>query len=266
MNRLHRLATAGVIAFAVFGLSRARLRAVVVFDPNNYAQNVLTAARALQQINNQIVSLQKPGADADQPGEESGPRCRSRRCCVGTVDPAYPAVARPGSTQSPMISNRSTVRSPRLTAPASSSIPDQALIANAQTRWQNAMGPASRTPCGHRLPVVGNLNTNRTRCQPLSPRARRRPARCKRARPAINSWPCRPSNSRISQRLSRPMDARKTWSPHSTPPLRTRQGAIAPFPDAGAAINPQPYRCSTDEHENTRTAPDRGSRGAHRSS
>ncbi|MDI1365807.1 MAG: DUF4141 domain-containing protein, partial [bacterium] len=29
-----------------------------VFDPSNYAQNVLTAARTLQTINNQIVSLQ----------------------------------------------------------------------------------------------------------------------------------------------------------------------------------------------------------------
>ncbi|WP_374575967.1 P-type conjugative transfer protein TrbJ [Phenylobacterium sp.] len=32
--------------------------AIVVFDPSNYAQNVLTAARALQQVNNQITSLQ----------------------------------------------------------------------------------------------------------------------------------------------------------------------------------------------------------------
>ncbi len=30
----------------------------IVFDPSNYAQNLLTAARALQQINNQIQSLQ----------------------------------------------------------------------------------------------------------------------------------------------------------------------------------------------------------------
>jgi len=30
----------------------------IVFDPSNYAQNILTAARALQQINNQIQSLQ----------------------------------------------------------------------------------------------------------------------------------------------------------------------------------------------------------------
>ena len=30
----------------------------IVYDPTNYAQNVLQAARALQQINNQITSLQ----------------------------------------------------------------------------------------------------------------------------------------------------------------------------------------------------------------
>ncbi|MER9902410.1 P-type conjugative transfer protein TrbJ [Mesorhizobium sp. M0130] len=32
--------------------------ALIVFDPSNYAQNVLTAARSLEQINNQIQSLQ----------------------------------------------------------------------------------------------------------------------------------------------------------------------------------------------------------------
>lgn len=33
-------------------------QAIVVFDPSNYSQNILTAARALQQINNQIQMLQ----------------------------------------------------------------------------------------------------------------------------------------------------------------------------------------------------------------
>ena len=37
---------------------RAGRGADVVYDPSNYAQNVLQAARALQQINNQITSLQ----------------------------------------------------------------------------------------------------------------------------------------------------------------------------------------------------------------
>src|SRR3546814_19946649 len=39
-------------AYAQFGFGR------IVFDPSNYAQNVLTAARTLQQINQQITQLQ----------------------------------------------------------------------------------------------------------------------------------------------------------------------------------------------------------------
>src|SRR5712675_2587024 len=37
---------------------RPAIGQMVVYDPSNYAQNVLQAARALQQINNQITSLQ----------------------------------------------------------------------------------------------------------------------------------------------------------------------------------------------------------------
>ncbi len=39
-------------------LPGAPARAIIVFDPSNYSQNVLTAARTLEQINNQIRSLQ----------------------------------------------------------------------------------------------------------------------------------------------------------------------------------------------------------------
>ena len=57
MNRLRHLAAAGVIALALSRCHSPHAQ-LIVFDPNNYAQNVLTAARALQQINNQITSLQ----------------------------------------------------------------------------------------------------------------------------------------------------------------------------------------------------------------
>lgn len=40
------------------GMPITPAQAIVVFDPSNYAQNLLTAARALAQINNQIRSLQ----------------------------------------------------------------------------------------------------------------------------------------------------------------------------------------------------------------
>jgi P-type conjugative transfer protein TrbJ len=50
------LVAAAAFTFALM-LAPARSQ-MVVYDPSNYAQNVLQAARALQQINNQITSLQ----------------------------------------------------------------------------------------------------------------------------------------------------------------------------------------------------------------
>jgi len=47
-----------IIGAAAFVLPIAPAQAIVVFDPSNYSQNVLTAARTLQQINNQIRALQ----------------------------------------------------------------------------------------------------------------------------------------------------------------------------------------------------------------
>src|SRR3546814_136965 len=62
MTRFHlrRAMIAGVAMIAVAGVSApasAQLFGGIVYDPNNYAQNVLMAARSLQQITNQIQSL-----------------------------------------------------------------------------------------------------------------------------------------------------------------------------------------------------------------
>lgn len=51
------LVAAGGIVFDAM-IASPPAHALVVYDPTNYAQNVLTAARALQQVNNQIKSLQ----------------------------------------------------------------------------------------------------------------------------------------------------------------------------------------------------------------
>lgn len=63
LARKHLIATAlalgaaGSLAMASMTASPARAQ-ITVFDPGNYSQNILTAARTLQQINNQIQSLQ----------------------------------------------------------------------------------------------------------------------------------------------------------------------------------------------------------------
>ncbi|AOR76370.1 P-type conjugative transfer protein TrbJ [Novosphingobium resinovorum] len=51
------LLAAGILASACL-LPGEPARALVVYDPTNYAQNVLTAARSLEQITNQIKALQ----------------------------------------------------------------------------------------------------------------------------------------------------------------------------------------------------------------
>jgi P-type conjugative transfer protein TrbJ len=58
MTRIRRVAAASAFALSLAFLSAPVSAQFVVFDPTNYAQNVLTAANTLQQINNQITSLQ----------------------------------------------------------------------------------------------------------------------------------------------------------------------------------------------------------------
>ena len=165
MNRLRRLAFASIIAITVavdFKPSSAQL---VVFDPNNYAQNVLTAARALQQINNQIVSLQNQAQMLINQArnlatlpfssllqlEQSILRTQQLLAQAQRIAYDIQQIDRAFSTTY---------------APASSSASDQALIANAQSRWQNAMSgfqDAMRT----QATVVGNLDTNRTQMSAL---------------------------------------------------------------------------------------------------
>lgn len=53
-----RLALMASIASVVTLASVQPASAIIVYDPSNYAQNVLTAARTLEQINNQIRQLQ----------------------------------------------------------------------------------------------------------------------------------------------------------------------------------------------------------------
>ncbi|KAA3447973.1 P-type conjugative transfer protein TrbJ [Mesorhizobium sp. SARCC-RB16n] len=55
--RVPHLAAASVVVVGIV-LSCAPASALIVFDPRNYAENVLSAARALEQIQNQVTSLQ----------------------------------------------------------------------------------------------------------------------------------------------------------------------------------------------------------------
>lgn len=58
MKPLIRIALTVLLATTLFAQNSRSGNALTVFDPANYGQNLLTAARNLQQINNQITQLQ----------------------------------------------------------------------------------------------------------------------------------------------------------------------------------------------------------------
>ena len=165
MSSLRRLAFASIIALSLAVGMQPVSAQLIVFDPNNYAQNVLTAARALQQINNQIASLQNQAQMLINQAknlatlpfssllqlEQSIQRTQQLLSQAQRIAYNIQQIDRAFSTTY---------------APASSSISNQALITNAQTRWQNTMAglqDAMRT----QATVVGNLSTNRTQMSAL---------------------------------------------------------------------------------------------------
>src|SRR5690554_6756453 len=137
----------------------------IVFDPTNYAENVLTAARTLEQINNQITSLQNEAQmlinqarnlaslpySALQQLQQNVQRtqqllgqAQNIAFEVGQIDQAF-------EQQYGQISLAAT---------------DQQLIADARTRWENTVGglqDAMRVQAG----VVGNIDTNRAEMSAL---------------------------------------------------------------------------------------------------
>ena len=165
MRRLSRFVAAGLIALAMTQTPRPAAAQLIVFDPNNYAQNVLTAARALQQINNQITSLQNQAQmlvnqaknlaslpySSLQQLEQSLQRTQQLLTQAQRIAYDIQQIDRAFSTTY---------------APASSSVPDQALIANAQSRWQNSVAGFQDTMRVQAI-VVGNLDSNRTQMSAL---------------------------------------------------------------------------------------------------
>jgi len=137
----------------------------VVYDPTNYVQNVLTAARSLQQINNQITALQNQAQ--------------------GLINQARNLASLPYSSLQQL--QQSVQRTQQLLAQAQSiafdvqqidrafqttygntslSATDQQLVTQARERWQNTVGglqDAMRVQAG----VVGNIDTNRTQMSAL---------------------------------------------------------------------------------------------------
>jgi P-type conjugative transfer protein TrbJ len=138
----------------------------VVYDPSNYAQNLLQAARALQQINNQVTSLQN---QTQMLLNQARNLTSLPYSALQSIDQSIARTQQLLNQAQRVAYNANQIdqafsRTYPQSYPASTS--PQQLTADAQTRWQNAMAgyqDALRVQAG----IVQGLNTSRSQTSSL---------------------------------------------------------------------------------------------------
>ncbi|ANW00838.1 P-type conjugative transfer protein TrbJ [Bradyrhizobium icense] len=165
MKRHRRLSAVGALAIAIACTALPSSAQLIVFDPNNYAQNVLTAARELQQINNQITSLQNQAQMLiNQAKNLASLPYSSLQRLEQSIQRTQQLLAQAQRIAYDI--NQIDQAFSTTYAPVSSGQPDQALIADARTRWQNSLA-GLQDALRVQATVVGNLDTNRTQMSAL---------------------------------------------------------------------------------------------------
>ena len=163
--RLAAALIAAPVAVLPMVLAPSASAAWIVYDPTNYAQNVLQAARALEQINNQITSLQNQAQmlinqarnlanlpysslqqlqQSVQRTEQLLQQAQNIAYDVQKIDQAFQTKY----------------------ANVSMSASDAQLVADAKSRWQNTVG-GLQDAMRVQATVVGNIDTNRTQMSAL---------------------------------------------------------------------------------------------------
>ncbi len=144
----------------------------IVYDPTNYVQNVLSAARALEQINNQITSLQNEATMLiNQARNLASLPYSSLQRLQQSVQRTQQLL---GQAQRIAYDVQQIDQAFTSTyGNASMSASDQQLVAGARAR-QNTVG-GLQTPAGAG-PASSNIDTNRAEMSALIGQARARPA------------------------------------------------------------------------------------------
>ena len=160
-HRLRAVLTAGATALTLGAMSVSAHAQWIVFDPTNYVQNALTAARALQQVNNEIQGL-----------ENQATMLINQSRNLASLPYSALAQLQQSVSQTQLLLGQAQQIAYSVTAidqaftrtypqAYSSSTSSQQLLADAQTRWQNSLAgfqDAMRVQAG----VVQNLDSTRT--------------------------------------------------------------------------------------------------------
>lgn len=137
----------------------------IVYDPSNYAQNVLTAARTLQQINNQITSLQNEATMLINQAKNLASLPYSALQTLQQNVQQTQALLQQAKGIAFNVQQIDQMFTQKY-GNVSMSTTDRQMVADARSRWQNTVGSlqdAMRVQAG----VVGNIDTNRTQMSAL---------------------------------------------------------------------------------------------------
>lgn len=139
--------------------------AIIVFDPSNYAQNVLTAARTLEQITNQITSLQN---EAQMLINQAKNLASLPYSALQTLQQNVQRTQQLLQQAQGIAFNVQQIDQmfTQKYGNISMSTSDQQMVADARSRWQNTVGglqDAMRVQAG----VVSNIDSNRTQMSAL---------------------------------------------------------------------------------------------------
>lgn len=154
------LAVTTMPAFAQFGFGG------IVYDPTNYAQNLLTAERELQQVNNEILSLENQATSLINQARNLASLPYS---ALSSLDQSITQTEQLLTNAQRIAYSVSSIdqaftQSYPTSYPTGTS--SQQLIADAQTRWQNALAgfqDAMHVQAG----AVQNLDSTRTQIDAL---------------------------------------------------------------------------------------------------
>ncbi|MFC6447752.1 P-type conjugative transfer protein TrbJ [Shinella zoogloeoides] len=139
--------------------------AIIVFDPTNYAQNVLTAARTLEQITHQITSLQN---EAQMLINQAKNLASLPFSALQQIQQSVQKTQQLLQQAQGIAFNVQQIDQmfQQKYGNVSLSASDQQLVANARDRWKNTVGglqDAMRVQAG----VVGNIDSNRAQMSAL---------------------------------------------------------------------------------------------------
>jgi P-type conjugative transfer protein TrbJ len=161
MSLLSRTSLAAALAAGTIFSSHAHAQfGGIVYDPSNYAQNVMTAARSLEQINNQIQQLQNQATSLINEARNLA------SLPVSTIETLQSQVDQTRQLLSEAqriaydVTDVRQVFSERYKGAALSAGQAQ-MVANANARWQDSVGAfedAMKVQAG----IVGNLGATRS--------------------------------------------------------------------------------------------------------